>query len=166
MSLSEFSTHCTDDTGTAQLPVTAEHRGLSCAELMLEIKSVFGRATPRLAAIFNVSRETLLAWLAGELPPEQYRTHLQALALAARTFLAHEFKPTTAVLDLTLIRGKSFLSLISEGADGAEMAERLMKIVQRNTLASARLDAVLSGKTPEPLSARDFGAEAFDETLR
>lgn len=163
MSLSNFSSDSTNVGAVSGVPDITAHNSLSCAELMLEIKTVFGRATPRLAAVFNVSRETLFSWANGAAPAEDHWRKLRELAAAARVFLSHELKPTVAALDLTVARGKSFLSLISEGADGAETAERLVKIVHRAETANARLDAILEGKLRVPLSPHDFGAESFDE---
>lgn len=164
MPLSEFSPPCIDEPVLSQPHMSSLCQGLSCAELLLEIKTVFGRAAPRLAVIFQVSRETFTAWLNGETPAEQHRGRLHELASAARVFLAHDFKPTVTALDLTVARGKSFCTLITEGADGAEAAERLVKIIERSDRANARLDAILSDRPRQPLSPEDFGAEAFEET--
>ena len=135
----------------------------SCANLMQEVISGFGRTLSRLPVVFGVSRQTLYNWRDGERPKEAHQAKLIQLAAAARTFSAAQFTPTSPMLDRTVAQGRSFLTLLAEGADGADTANRLMKIVNRDRAADARLDAILAGRPKVGLTASDFGAEAFEE---
>jgi hypothetical protein len=137
--------------------------GPSCANLMQEVISAFGRTLSRLPVVFGVSRQTLYNWRDGERPKEVHQAKLTQLAAAARTFSAGQFTPTSPMLDRTVAQGKSFLTLLAEGADGADAATRLMRIVQRDRAADARFDAALPGRPKVKLTAADFGAEAFEE---
>jgi hypothetical protein len=135
----------------------------SCAHLMQEVISGFGRTLSRLPVVFGVSRQTLYNWRDGERPKEVHQAKLMQLAAAARTFSAAPFTPTSPMLDRTVAQGKSFLALLAEGADGADAATRLMRIVQRDRAADARFDAALPRGPKIRLTTSDFGAKAFEE---
>ncbi len=135
----------------------------SCANLMREVISGFGRTLSRLPVVFGVSRQTLYNWRDGERPKEAHQAKLIQLAAAARTFSAAQFTPTSPMLDRTVTQGKSLLTLLAEGADGADTANRLMNIVNRDRAADARLDAILADRPKVTLTASDFGADAFEE---
>lgn len=131
--------------------------------LIRQITRGFGRALSRLPVVFGVSQQTLYNWRYGERPKEIHQAKLIELAAAARTFSAAQFTPTSPMLDRTVAKGKSFLTLLAECADGADAATRLMRIVQRDRAADARFDAALPGRPKVKLTASDFGAEAFAE---
>jgi hypothetical protein len=133
------------------------------ADLMLEIKSGFGRTLSRLPVVFGVSRQTLYNWLSGETPKDAHQAKLIELAAAAREFSAIGFKPSAAMLGRTVAKGKSFLALLAEGADGAATAKSLMKIVERSLRTRTRLDAALAGREKQPLRPEDVGVPALDE---
>lgn len=133
------------------------------ADLMLDVRSGFGRTMTRLPVVFGVSRQTLYNWLKGEVPKEAHQAKLIELAAAARVFSAAHFTPTAPMLDQTVAHGKSFLTLLAEGVDGTDIANRLMKIVNRSWDARARLDAALTGRPKAQPITSDIGAPAFDE---
>lgn len=135
----------------------------SFADLMLEVKTAFGRTMTRLPVVFGVSRQTLYNWLNGETPRGAHQDKLIELAAAGRVFLAADFKPTAAMLDRTVERGKSFLALLADGAGGADAAHKLMRIVKRGLDARARLEVALAGQPNDRLSVSDIGAPAYDE---
>ena len=132
------------------------------AELMQVIKSGFGRTMVRLPEVFGVSRPTICNWMNGEMPKPVHHGRLLQLAEAAKIFSAHGLKPTTLALDRTIMRGKSFLRLLSEGADGREVAQKLVRVVQRGDDAKAKLDGILGGRKAR-LEASDMGAPSFDD---
>jgi transcriptional regulator with XRE-family HTH domain len=135
----------------------------SFADGMREIKSGFGRTMSSLTEVFGVSRQTLYNWLSGETPKEQHQGKLIQLAAAAQVFTTKGIKPTSPMLTRTLLHGKSFLQLIAEGGQGAETAERLVKLVQRGNKARAALAEVLGDrKAPRPIVS-DVGAPFFNE---
>lgn len=134
-------------------------------DLMLQVKEGFGRTMSRLPAVFDVSRQTLYNWLAGETPKDVHHDKLRELAAAASVFKEFGFRPTSAALDRTVSQGKSLLQLIGAGADGDESARRLIRIVQRGADSRAKLDAVLGGrKSPRP-EASDMGTPSFSEDV-
>lgn len=130
--------------------------------LMQEIQAGFGRTMTRLPEVFGVSRQTLYNWLKGETPRPAHQEKLEQLAEAARVFSASGFKPTSPALDRTISQGKSLLQLLSEGADGREAAQNLMRIVQRGRESRAKLDELLGGRKAR-LEASDIGAPSLDE---
>jgi hypothetical protein len=132
------------------------------ARLMQEIKEGFGRTMTRLPTVFGVSRQTLYNWLDGETPKEAHQAKLVQLAAAAHVFSAAGFKPTAAMLDRTVARGKSFLRLLADGADGAATAKSLIRIVERGLAARATLEASPAQERIRP-DVLDIGAPAFDE---
>lgn len=133
------------------------------AQLMAEIKEGFGRTMTRLPVVFGVSRQTLYNWLNGEMPKESHHAKIVELAAAARTFALAGFKPTPAMLDRTVTRGKSFLALLGEGANGASAAGSLIRIVNRGLRSREALDAAFAGKSQSRPDVSDIGAPAFDE---
>jgi transcriptional regulator with XRE-family HTH domain len=132
------------------------------AELMQVIKSGFGRTMTRLPEVFGVSRQTLYNWLNGETPKPAHQEKLRQLAEAARIFSELGFRPTSLALDRTIMRSKSLLQLLSEGADGRDAAKKLVRIVQRGNEARAKLDEILGGRKAS-LEASDLGAPSLDE---
>lgn len=134
------------------------------AALMADVKTGFGRTMSRLPEVFGVSRQTLYNWLAGETPKEVHQTRLKELAAAARVFSALGVKPTTAMLDKTVAGGKSTLQLLREGANGAETAQKLVRIEKRASDSRAKLDTLLAGRTARP-DVSDMGTPAFREDL-
>jgi hypothetical protein len=146
------------DTPTASTDLSQRH-----VNLMLEIQGGFDRTFSRLPAVFGVSRQTLYNWRSGETPKAQHEAKLIQLAAAARVFSEAGLKPTPSMLDRTVADGKSFLTLLSMGADGTDTAETLVRIVQRGLAARARLDKALGDKRMPRLDPSDFGAPAFKE---
>ncbi len=133
------------------------------AQLMLEVKTGFGRTMTRLPVVFGVSRQTLYNWIKGEIPKDAHQAKLIELAAAAHVFSAAHFTPTASTLDRTVAHGKSFLALLAEGADGADTANRLMNVVARSRDARARLGAALAGHPKTRPTVSDMGAPTFDE---
>ena len=133
-------------------------------DLMKEVKVGFGRTMSHLPAVFGVSRQTLYNWLSGEVPKEQHQDKLVQLAAAARVFVELGYKPTPLALDRTVVQGKSFVELLGEGADGREMALKLVRIEKRGTAAREKLDVLLGGdrKTPRP-DVSDMGRPSLAE---
>jgi len=115
--------------------------------------------------VFDVSRQTLYNWLNGATPKEQHQGKLVQLAAAARVFTKTGFKPTALSLDRTVAHGKSFVELIGQGADGKEMAERLVRIEKRGAAARQKLDALLDDRTPARLDVADMGRPALNEDI-
>lgn len=142
---------------------TPEAVGAPYAGFMAEVKAGFGRTMSRLPEVFGVSRQTLYNWLNGDNPKSQYEQRIEQLAYAARVFDEQKFKPTTAMLDRTVSGGKSFLQLMSEGADGREAAQKLIRIVQRGAESRSKLDALLVGRKQSNSLAADFGTPSFKE---
>jgi hypothetical protein len=133
------------------------------ARLMEEVQIGFGRTLSHLPAVFGVSRQTLYNWLAGETPKEQHREKLVQLAEAARLFTESGFKPTALMLERTISGGKSFVELLSEGANGREIAQKLIRIVQRGMAARDKLDILLGDRKASLLEISDLGRQSFPD---
>ncbi len=145
--------------------VAAHDVGTPYADLMKEVKTGFGRTMSHLPAAFGVSRQTLYNWLNGETPKEQHQDKLVQLAAAARAFTEAGFKPTALSLERTVAQGKSFVELIGQGADGKEMAKRLIRIEKRGAAAREELDVLLGNRTPLRPDAADMGRPALNENV-
>jgi hypothetical protein len=146
----------------AKIPVDAVN---NFSGPMEEIRRAFGRTFSRLPAVFGVSRQTLYNWLGGEMPKERHQARILQLADAARTFTEMSFTPTAASLTRTLSRGKPFLELLSDGADGGEAAQKLITLTQRSLASRARLDSALAGIAAAPSANFGFAAPALDEDV-
>ena len=133
-------------------------------KLMQEVKAGFGRTMSRLPEVFGVSRQTLYNWLDGEIPKEVHQAKLVQLAEAARTFSELSFKPTSTSLDRTVSHGSSLLKLIGEGADGREVAQKLVRVSLRATESRASLNELL-GDRKARLHLSDVGTPSFDEDV-
>lgn len=130
---------------------------------MKEVHIGFGRTMSQLPAVFCVSRQTLYNWLEGELPKQQHRGKLVQLAAAARVFIEMGFKPTAQSLHRTVTQNKSFVELLSDGADGKETAQRLVRIVKRGIASRENLDTLLGDRTPLRPNISDMGRPSLAE---
>ena len=149
----------TDDPDVPDLPYSP------FAALMVEIQTGFGRTLSHLPAVFGVSRQTLYNWMKGELPKDQHREKLVQLAEAARVFTPSGFKPTAAMLDRTVAKGKSFIELLGDGASGREMAQKLIRIVQRGASERNKLDAMLGDRKAPRLEVSHLGRQSFQDEM-
>jgi hypothetical protein len=132
---------------------------------MATIKDSFGRTFTHLPEVFGVSRQTLYNWLKGERPKAAHHSRIHALADAGVAFREAGYRPTPEDLFRTVTRGKSFVELMAEGADGKAAAEKLMRIVRRGLEARGALDQILAdskgGKGQDSLG---FIAPTVDES--
>lgn len=133
------------------------------ADLMEEVKTGFGRTMSHLPVVFGVSRQTLYNWLSGEVPKEHHQDKLVQLAAAARVFIEAGFKPTPLILERAVVREKSLVELLGEGADGREMAQKLIRIVQRGTVARKKIDALLGDRKAPRLDVSSMGRPSLAE---
>lgn len=133
------------------------------ADLMNEVRDGFGRTLSRLTSVFGVSRRTLYNWIEGETPKETHRPKLTQLAAAAREFQAAGFTPTADVLDWALMRDKSFLELLEDGEQGAPLAKKLMRVVEHERTAKARLEQSLADAPDIEADVLEDGARAYRE---
>lgn len=134
------------------------------AGLMKEVQAGFGRTLSHLPTVFGVSRQTLYNWMSGEIPKEQHREKLVQLAEAAKVFTESGFKPTALMFERPIAQGKSFVDLLREGANGREMAQKLIRIVQRGMAARDKLDALLGDRKAASLQVSDMGRQSFPES--
>jgi transcriptional regulator with XRE-family HTH domain len=130
-------------------------------KLIEEIQKGFGRTFSSLPAIFGVSRQTLYNWRNGESPKQPHQSKLIQLAKASHIFSDAGFKPDPLSLDRVITQGKSFIELMSEGANGVETAQKLIRIIHRRNDSMRKLDDAI-GDTPIPnLSIADMGQRSF-----
>ena len=155
------------DIGYSMVPtvVAVEHAvHTPFADLMQVVQSGFGRTMSSLPGVFGVSRQTLYNWLKGETPKVVYQERIRELAKAASLFQDLGFVSTTQALSRVLMDGKSFLQLVAEGADGKDMAKKLVSLIRRGDDSRAKLTALVGGRRAE-LTAYDIGAPALDERV-
>jgi len=116
------------------------------ASLMETIQIGFGRTFSHLPTVFGVSRQTLYNWLSGETPNPKHQSKLLQLANVAETFIKEGFTPTSSSLSRTVMNGKSLLELLRDGANGEEMAAKLIRISRRGDEAKMRIKTLLEGR--------------------
>lgn len=133
------------------------------SEAMAEIRRGFGRTFSRLPAVFGVSRQTLYNWLDGEMPKDRHQARILQLAEAAQAFSDSGFTPDASSLTRTLSRGKSFLELMSEDADGRNAAQKLVSLSQRSRASRVRIGAALADIRPGASASPGFGTPVLDE---
>lgn len=131
-------------------------------ELMNTVRSSFGRTMSRLPEVFDVSRQTLYNWLKGETPKTEHQARIRELAAAATVFAQLNFKPTSSALDRSLLKDESFLELLRNGAEGKELAQKLVRMERRGEEARAKLDELLEGQVIRP-NRDDMGAPSLSE---
>ena len=134
------------------------------SDLMQVVQAGFGRTMSSLPGVFGVSRQTLYNWLKGETPKVVYQGRIRELAKAASLFQDLGFVSTTQALSRVLMDGKSFLQLVAEGADGKDMAKKLVSLIRRGDDSRAKLTALVGGRRAE-LTAYDIGAPSLDERV-
>jgi len=132
---------------------------------MCDVKAGFGRTMSSLPQVFGVSRQTLYNWLQGEEPREIHQAKLEQLAAAAREFKARGFKPTSIALTRIVARGRTFLQLIADGADGVATAKALERLVVRGQESRAALDALLGDRKATRVEPTDIGQPSFHEDV-
>lgn len=132
------------------------------AAKMEEVKLGFGRTMSRLPEVFGVSRQTLYNWLAGETPKQAHQQRLLELAAAADVFTEQGFKPTSVMLDKTVSSGKSLLALLRDGANGTDVAQKLIRLEKRAAESRGKLDTLLAGRSGRP-QVGEMGTPAFRE---
>ena len=132
------------------------------AKLVEDIQSGFGRTFSHLPTVFGVSRQTLYNWRKGEMPKPSHHSRLVEMAAAAREFLAAGFEPTPPMLERTITQGKSFIELLAAGADGADTAQRLMRIVKRGLEARKHLADLTEGQ-PDASGSLDIATPSWGE---
>ena len=82
-----------------------------------------------------------------------------------RVFAESGFKPTAVMLERTVAKSKSLLELLGEGADGREIALKLVRIVTRGSTSRSKLDAVLGERKSLSLEISDVGRKSFPEAV-
>ena len=132
--------------------------------LMESIQIGFVRVMSHLPAVFGVSRQTLYNWRNGETPKQQHQEKIRQLAKAAFVFTEAGFKPTSTMLDRTMVNGQSFIDLLKHNEDGASSAKKLMRIVNGGEQERAKLDQILGNRKARPLNALDIGRPLFNES--
>jgi transcriptional regulator with XRE-family HTH domain len=133
--------------------------------MMQQVKAGFGRTMTRLPEVFGVSRQTLYNWLSGETPKAAHQAKLAQLAAAARVFAELGMTPTSDLLDRVVSHGKSFLQLLAGGADGADMAARLVQITKRSADSRSRLDTILKGRKTDRPDISEMGTPSLAEDV-
>lgn len=149
--------------GYSMVPVERDEPASPYVAMMEQVRAGFGRNMSRLPEVFGVSRQALYNWLKGDRPAASQHARIRNLAEAAAVFQARDFKPTSASLDRVLSGGKSFLQLMSEGADGRTAAEKLVRVTARSAQARGRLASLLADETPVALTASDLGSASRNE---
>lgn len=62
------------------------------------------------------------------------------------------------------MNSRSFVELMRDGADGREMAQKLIRVTKRAEESKAKLDKLLAGRITR-LQASDMGTPSLDEEV-
>ena len=115
---------------------------IDCSDELADIKQSLKLSTTAMSVAFNVSRQTIYNWLAGETPRVEQREKIAKLAAAAKQI--HQAGMSDRLqLRQPLVDGSSFWELVSQGKDPRELANIIVKSADRRRaqreLGSARL---------------------------
>lgn len=110
--------------------VSSSKKQVDCSGEVADIKKGLRLSATAVSQAFNVSRQTVYNWLAGETPRPEYREKIYALADAARVI--HSAGATNGLqLSQPLVGGSSFWELVSQGKDPRELADTIVKNADR-----------------------------------
>lgn len=126
----------------------------TAAEALSYVREVLKPAVTELASIFQVSRQSIYNWQAGEHISEGNQALLFELASAADTLLAH---PLAGKINAKrkLAGGKTLLECVASGASGVEAAGLLISLAQQEGAQRAAIESKLKNRKRVPV---DYGA--------
>lgn len=133
----------------AEEPALVADATSNLAEQLQLIRVGFDGSISRLCEVFGVSRQTTHSWFTGlKVPRERHLSRIAALAKAAAVFQRAQFAVSSTLLDRPLLKERSFLELVADGADGEITARRLMQVAHMDSRAR---DALFSEYVPRSL---------------
>lgn len=135
----------------------------SPAENLARVKRVFEPSVTELASVFNVSRQTIYNWQAGQAIAQENEHRLSQLALAAEMLEEQGLAGKISVLRRAITDGKNLLQLVREGTDPPILANALIETIRHELDQRRRLDARLANRARKPVKMDDVGVPHFDE---
>lgn len=132
-------------------------------EDLVQIRTFLKVGVSELATIFDVSRQAIYNWLAGENPIPSHAAKIKDLAAAADVIGAERIKITGNVLKRKIKDGKSLLEIIRHGGSAKEGAQILAGMLRRESEQRRMLDLRLANRAKPPINTLDIGLPVFNE---
>jgi transcriptional regulator with XRE-family HTH domain len=135
----------------------------TAARNLSRVKAVFAPSVTELASLFNVSRQTIYNWQAGEPIATENRQRLEQLTEAANLFDAHGLSQKVGVLRRPISGGKNFFELVKAGSDPTEICRKIIANVEVEMEQRQRLQDRLANRKRKPLDVDEIGSPHLDE---
>lgn len=130
---------------------------------LARIREVLKPTVLELANLFGVSRQAVYDWQSGAQPSVQTALRLAELARAADVFALSDVTVSSQILRRKVTGGITVLDAVMNGAQAVELAQQLVKTLQRENSQRERLATQLAGRKAVPADSSDYGAPALKE---
>jgi hypothetical protein len=128
-----------------------------------DLKRALGASVTDLSNILGVSRQAIYGWVHGGGMTQENMDKLRDLSKAALIFDEAKVRPTSYMLNRTIMNGKSFVELVHGSACGEAMARRLVKVIRqedRQRAAFSRRFALRPAAGPPDMGIPHFVDDA------
>lgn len=130
---------------------------------LVRIRQVLKPTVLELANLFGVSRQAVYDWQSGAQPNGQIALRLAELARAADVFALSDVTVNSQTLRRKVTGGVTVLDAVMNGNNAVELAQQLVKTLQREHSQRERMTAQLAGRKSVRADSSDYGAPALDE---
>jgi DNA-binding transcriptional regulator YiaG len=127
------------------------------------IRETLSPSVTDLAFMFNVSRQTIYNWLAGDPIAQGNEDRLERVASAADLLANHGLNAKQSVLRRKFREGKTFFELVRDGMEPDEIARMMILTVDREQKERGRLASRLENRPRKKIDLDDIGAPHMDE---
>lgn len=125
------------------------------------IKQIMKPSIAELASLFDVSRQTIYNWLAGEEPSIENVIKIENL-LKTADYLANAGLTSSHLLKRKIIGTQSLFDIIKRGDSSFEAAQKLVNIIQNESKQRILLEERLKGRKSKPQNYDDYGSPMLD----
>jgi DNA-binding XRE family transcriptional regulator len=137
----------------------------TAAKNLARVKEVFEPSITELASLFEVSRQTIYNWQAGQPIAAENERRLEQLARAADILDEQGLAQKVSVLRRPISDGKNFFDLVRLGSQPDTIAHALVKAIQDEMAQRRRLEQRLANRKRKPVNIEEIGSPHLDESL-
>jgi hypothetical protein len=135
----------------------------SAADNLERVRAVFEPSVTDLASLFNVSRQTIYNWQAGQPIAPENEQRLEQLARAADVLEENDLARKPSVLRRSISGGKNFFELTRAGSDPVALTNTLVRTIQNELAQRKQLGERLANRRRKAIDLDDVGTPHFDE---
>lgn len=135
----------------------------SPSQNLARIRETLSPSVTDLAFMFNVSRQTIYNWLAGDPIARGNEDRLERVASAADVLADHGLSGRPSVLRRKLRGGKTFFELVRGGVDPNEIAQMMVNTTDREQEERNRLASRLENRPRKKVDLDDIGVPHLNE---